>query len=154
MLTPCCPLPNCYKLIVQSRIASLSLHLSENHFVYCRLHSYWTKPRHLLAMDKKCQLRVFERGTCGVTSGVNDVVHSCTPLLYVWCCIITFTIQAHVGDAFVGLLCMYINEHFQPKLRQVVHKKGAFQIPVQNALLIIQHNWGGIEQHMNHTSGS
>ena len=36
----------------------------------------------------------------------------------------------------------------------MVHEKGAFQIPLQNALLIIQHNWGGIEEHMNDTSAS
>ena len=95
-----------------------------------------------------------ERGTCSVTGGVNDVVRSWTLLLYVWCCIITFTIQAHVGDALVGFLCMYINEHFQPQLSPMVHEKGAFQIPLQNALLIIQHNWDGIEQHVNHTSAN
>ena len=105
-------------------------------------------------MDKKCQLRISEEGTCGVTSGFNDVVRSCTLLLYVWYRIITCTIQAPVGDALVVFLRMYINEHLQPKLSQMVYEKGAFQIPLQKALLIIQHSWGGIDQHMNHASTS
>ena len=58
------------------------------------------------------------------------------------------------GDALVGFLCMYINKHFQPKLSHMVHKKGAYQIPLQNILLIIQHKWGGIAQHRNHASAS
>ena len=27
-------------------------------------------------------------------------------------------------DALVGFLCMYLNEHFQPKLNQMVYEKG------------------------------
>ena len=98
-----------------------------------------------MAMGQKCQLRISKGGSCGVASGVIDVVRSCTLLLYVWYCIIILTIQVHVTDALVGFLCMYINGHFQPKLSQMVHEKGAFQIPLQNALAIIQHNWRGIE---------
>ena len=107
-----------------------------------------------LGHGSKCQLRISEGGTCCVTSGVIDVVRSCNLLLYVWCCINTFTIQAHATNALVGFLSMYINEHFQPKLSQMVYGKGAFQIPLQNALVISQHNWGGIEQHMNQTSAN
>ena len=103
-LTHCCPSLNCCRLIVQSKIAWLSLHLPENHFVHCRLHSCGTRPRHLLAMDQKCQLRISDGGTCGVTTGVDDVLHSYTLLLYVWCCIITFTIQAHVGRCTCWIL--------------------------------------------------
>ena len=76
------------------------------------------------------------------------------------CCFMFDAVSSHSqsrpmsGDALVGFLCMYINEHFQPKLSHIVHEKGAYQIPLQDILLMIQHNWGGIAQHRNHASAS
>ena len=76
------------------------------------------------------------------------------------CCLMFDAVSSHsqsrpmLGDALVGFLCMYINEYFQPKFSHMVHEKGAYRIPLQDILLIIQHNWGGIAQHMNHASAS
>ena len=76
------------------------------------------------------------------------------------CCFMFDAVSSHsqsrlmLGDALVGFLCVYTNEHFQPKLSHMVHEKGAYQILLQDILLIIQHNWGGIGQHRNDASAS